>query len=356
MKKINLILFGIGNVGKTLLIQLLEAKALWEQEGLRVNIPVIANSSTALFTAKGVSGNWQEEFANKGKNYSLEDIIEFIEANQLRNLVAIDATASREFVDNYIGLVQNGFHLVAANKVANTLSGEFYRRLRTELKRNNRQFFYETNVGAGLPVVETLRNLHRAGDKIKKIRGVFSGSLSYIFNRFSEGGSVFSEVLEEAGKLGYTEPDVREDLSGNDVGRKLLILARELQLEKEFSEIGIQSLIPEKLNGNTSAEEFQERIKELDKIYHEQKSEQKEDHVLRYIGEIEIANASLEAKLISEPRNTPLGQINGADNIFEIYTESYKDTPLVIQGAGAGAAVTARGVVTDILKLSERLN
>lgn len=356
MKKVNLILFGIGNVGSTLVSQLLEAKSLWEKEGLLINIPVVANSSAALLKVDGISENWQEEFAQNGQSYAIEDIIEFVETNQLRNLVAIDATASKEFVNHYIELVQNGFHLVAANKVANTLSGKFYSRLRRELKRNNRQFFYETNVGAGLPVVETLRNLHRSGEKVTKIRGVFSGSLSYIFNRFSENGNRFSEVLEEAGRLGYTEPDAREDLSGNDVGRKLLILARELQLEKEFSEIGIQSLIPEKLNGNTSAEEFQERIKELDKIYYEHKNEQKEDHVLRYIGEIEVANASLEAKLISEPRNTPLGQINGADNIFEIYTESYKNTPLVIQGAGAGAAVTARGVVTDILKLSERLN
>ncbi|MGB8374957.1 MAG: aspartate kinase [Salegentibacter sp.] len=356
MKEVNIVLFGIGNVGKTLIGQLLAATEQWQNEGVKLRIPVIANSTTALIAAEGISAEWNEDFGKNGKSYKVEDIVEFVSQKRLKNLIAVDATASKEFVENYIDLVQNKFHLIAANKIANTLSADFYSQLRQELQKNERQFLYETNVGAGLPVVETLRNLHRSGEKVTKIRGVFSGSLSFIFNRFSKEGAVFSEVLEEAAKSGYTEPDAREDLSGNDVGRKLLILARELQLKKELSEVQIHSLIPSQLNGNTSAEEFKKRISELDEIYEGHKNDQNEDHVLRYVGEIEVGSASLEAKLISEPKTTALGQIKGADNIFEIYTESYKDQPLVIQGAGAGAAVTARGVVTDILKLSERLN
>lgn len=356
MKEINIALFGIGKVGSTLIDQLLKAKSQWEREGIQLQVPIIANSRKALLQTGSIDLDWQQEFQRNGKSYEIEDIFEFVAENSLKNLIAIDATASREFVEFYIRLVRKGFHLVAANKIANTLSENFYKNLRRELKSNGRQFYYETNVGAGLPVVDTLRNLYRSGEKVTRIRGVFSGSLSFIFNRFSEEGAVFSEVLEEAAKAGYTEPDAREDLSGNDVGRKLLILARELQLKKELSEVEIQTLIPSKLNGSTSAEEFKNRIAELDEIYEALKKDQNEGHVLRYVGEIEVGSGSLEARLISEPESTALGQIKGADNVFEIYTESYSENPLVIRGAGAGAAVTARGVVTDILKLSERLN
>ncbi|TDN90454.1 homoserine dehydrogenase [Salegentibacter sp. 24] len=357
MKKVNIILFGIGNVGSTLIQQLLGAKALWEKHsGVSVSIPVIANSRKVLFNPAGISENWQKEFKKSGKKYQLEDILDFTKEYGLEHLIAIDATASKNFVALYIRLIQNGFNLVAANKVANTLSADFYNKLRKELDYHGKYFHYETNVGAGLPIVQTVQGLHQAGEKVTKIRGVFSGSLSFIFNTFSENKEKFSDVLRKAGKLGYTEPDAREDLSGNDVGRKLLILARELELEKEFQEVKIQSLIPEKLNGKTTSEEFNRRIGELDEIFFQHKNKQKKDHVLRYIGEIEVSSANLEAKLISEPKNTALGQIKGADNIFEIYTESYGDQPLVIQGAGAGAAVTARGVASDVLKLSQRLN
>lgn len=357
MKKVNIILFGIGNVGSTLINQLLNAKEQWEKNsGVSINIPVIANSTKALFTTEGISENWQEEFKSNAKNYKLEDILDFTRTNDLENLIGIDATASKEFASIYIRLIQNGFNLVAANKVANTLSSDFYKEIRKELDYHGKHFYYETNVGAGLPIVQTVQDLYQSGEKVTKIRGVFSGSLSFIFNTFSENQEEFSDVLKKAGTLGYTEPDAREDLSGNDVGRKLLILARELELDKEFQEVKIQSLIPEKLNGKTTAEEFQQRLGELDEIFSKHKNEQEQGNVLRYIGEIEVASASLEAKLISEPKNTALGQIKGADNIFEIYTESYGDQPLVIQGAGAGAAVTARGIAGDVLKLSQRLN
>ncbi|HSP12132.1 MAG TPA: hypothetical protein VLO29_06375 [Salegentibacter sp.] len=357
MKKVNIILFGVGNVGGTLISQLLENKDKWENElGISVKIPVITNSRRGLFKTEGIDQSWKEELDNSSKASDLEEIIQFSSENKLENLIAVDATASKDLVLKYPELVRNGFNLVAANKVANTLSDEFYTELRKELEVHQKHFFYETNVGAGLPIVQTVQGLHQAGEKVTRIRGVFSGSLSYIFNSFSESESEFSEVLKKAGELGYTEPDAREDLSGNDVGRKLLILARELQLKREFKEVKIQSLIPDKLNGKTSAEEFNLRISELDEIFDTRRKNQKKNHVLRYVGEIKVGKASLEAKLISEPRDSALGQIKGADNIFEIYTESYGNQPLVIQGAGAGAAVTARGLVSDVLKLCQRLN
>ncbi|WP_372917757.1 aspartate kinase [Salegentibacter sp.] len=357
MKEVNIILFGVGNVGNTLISQLLENKDKWKKKkGLSVKIPVIANSQRAIFNPEGIDQDWKEKLKTSSEVYDLEDIIKFSKENKLENIIAVDATASKDIVLEYPKLVRSGFHLVAANKVANTLSDEFYTELRKELEVHKKHFYYETNVGAGLPIVQTVQGLHQAGEKVTKIRGVFSGSLSFIFNSFSDSDSDFSEVLKKAGELGYTEPDAREDLSGNDVGRKLLILARELQLKKEFKEVKIQSLIPEQLNGKTSVEEFNERISELNEIFEKQKKNQKKDHVLRYVGELKVGSGSLEAKLISAPRESALGQIEGADNIFEIYTKSYGNHPLVIQGAGAGAAVTARGVVSDVLKLSQRLN
>jgi aspartokinase/homoserine dehydrogenase 1 len=181
--------------------------------------------------------------------------------------------------------------------------------------------------------------------------------LSYLFNNFSIQNKAFSEILSEAVAKGFTEPDPREDLSGNDVARKLLILARELDLANEIEDVDVQNLIPRNLQGGTAAD-FLLRLKELDTKYNEIKIDQEKDHVLRYIGELSgdlsKTKGNLKVKLISVPVNSSLGQVQGSDSIFEIYTESYGERPLVIQGAGAGAKVTARGVFGDILRLSEK--
>jgi homoserine dehydrogenase len=216
---------------------------------------------------------------------------------------------------------------------------------------------YETNVGAGLPLIDTIKLMHDSGENITRIRGVFSGSLSYIFNSFSEQNKSFSEVLKEAISNGYTEPDPREDLCGNDVGRKLLILARELDLQNEFSDVKIENLIPKNLREG-DANTFLTKLEGLNAHYQQIKENQKEGYVLRYIGDLsgdlQQDKGNLEVKLISVPSNSALGQIKGADAIFEVFTESYGEKPIVIQGAGAGAAVTARGVFGDILRLAEK--
>jgi len=226
------------------------------------------------------------------------------------------------------------------------------------LDENNKRYLYETNVGAGLPLIDTIRLLHLSGDNITRIKGVFSGSLSYLFNTFSVEDQSFSEVLQQAIDKGFTEPDPREDLGGNDVGRKLLILARELDLHKEFSDVQIENLIPENLREG-AASDFLGRLKELDSVFETRKKALKEGEVLRYVGDLygdlsQEDGGTLEVKLVTVSKNSALGQVKGSDSIFEIYTESYGENPLVIQGAGAGAAVTARGVFGDILKLAER--
>lgn len=351
---INIALFGIGNVGGTLIQQVNDFNI--KARDTRINLFAIANSKQLLVGNDIGSLSWEEAFEKNATPYEIDDVFAFAKANSLENLLVVDVTASASFVDNYLLFIQEGFHIVTANKIANTLSYDFYQELRNALDLHNKQFHYETNVGAGLPVIETIKNLHQSGEEIHKIRGVFSGSLSYLFNTFSKEEKSFSEILLEADALGLTEPDAREDLSGKDVARKLLILGRELGVEKEVEDVRVQSLVPSNLNGKTTVDEFHQNIQTLDAIFKINKDKLGEDEVLRHIGELDVKTHRLEVKLIPEPSTTALGQTKGADALFEIYTESYGEQPLVIQGAGAGKAVTARGVLSDILKVAQSLN
>lgn len=357
-KKINIAIFGHGLVGGTLINQILEsAAAIEKRKDIKLNVFAIANSKKLLLNKNGVTTDWKNDIQKDGLEYTINDVIEYASQHHLENLIAIDNTASAAFVENYITLAEGSFDLISSNKVANTLSYGFYKELRKALAENQKNYLYETNVGAGLPLIDTIKLLHLSGENITKIKGVFSGTLSYLFNNFSAKDAPFSQILQEAIDNGYTEPDPREDLCGNDVGRKLLILARELDLQNEFEEISIQNLIPEHLReGNVS--DFLTKLKEFDPIYDKIKADQKPNHVLRYIGELsgDLQNDKgiLEVKLVSVPSDTALGGLKGSDSFFEIYTESYGDRPIVIQGAGAGSAVTARGVFGDILRLSDK--
>lgn len=357
-KKVNIAVFGHGTVGGTLIDQILNSAANIEaRKGIKLNVFAVLNSSKLLINKNGVTQNWKTEIENTGKEYVIEDIIQFANDNHLENLIAVDNTASKDFVDNYIKLIENGFDVVSSNKVANTLSYESYKKLRKTLEKNQKSYLYETNVGAGLPLIDTIKLLHLSGENITKIKGVFSGSLSFIFNHFSVEEKPFSDVLKQAIGNGYTEPDPREDLCGNDVARKLLILARELDLQNEFDEIQIQNLIPEPLR-EIPTDEFLQSLEKLDDYYHEVKQNQTKGNVLRYVGELsgdlQQDKGNLEVKLVSVPESSALGQLKGSDSIFEIYTESYGERPIVIQGAGAGASVTARGVFGDILRIVDK--
>lgn len=358
-KEINLAIFGHGNVGKHLINQILERKAeLIKRRNLNLNIFAVANSKSLLLNADGIPNNWWEEKKEKAIPSDINEVIAFALKNQLENLILIDNTADSGFVQHYETFVDNGFHLISSNKVANTLPLNQYKNLRSKLDFHNREYLYETNVGAGLPLIDTIKLLHLSGENITRIRGVFSGSLSYIFNTFSEERRSFSSVLRSAIEQGFTEPDPREDLCGNDVGRKLLILARELDLHNELEDISIHNLIPKDLR-KVSKEEFLQRLHELDVPYEIRKRKQAPNSVLRYVadlhGDLSDENgALLNVSLVSVPKNSMLGALSGSDSIFEIYTENYGDNPIVIQGAGAGAAVTARGVFGDILRISNR--
>lgn len=358
-KRVNLFIFGHGTVGGTLIDQILtSSKNINNRKGIDLRVVAIANSKKVLLHPDGVSSQWREQLETAGKPYRIQDIKDFASKNHLENLIAVDNTASQEFVAHYKELINEGFDLVSSNKIANTLSFGFYQDLRKALHKGQKQYLYETNVGAGLPLIDTIKLLHLSGENITRIKGVFSGSLSYIFNTFSEEDVPFSEVVLRAMQKGFTEPDPREDLSGNDVGRKLLILARELDLQNELAEIAIENLIPKNLQ-SLNKEDFIAQMEQLNEIFQIEKSKQKPNHVLRYIGDLhgnlQLDKGSLEVKLVSVPKSSALGQVNGSDSIIEIFTESYGDKPIVIQGAGAGASVTARGVFGDILRIAEKL-
>ncbi|NIK92995.1 bifunctional aspartate kinase/homoserine dehydrogenase I [Mangrovimonas sp. CR14] len=359
-KKVNIAIFGHGLVGGTLIDQILKTKTdIENRKGINLNIFAIGNSKKVGLSKYGLTENWKESVHQGLENYSVEDVVAYAKTNHLENLIAVDNTANPQFHENYIPLVEAGFDLVSSNKIANTISHDFYAELRNQLKQHNKQYLYETTVGAGLPLIDTIKLLHESGENITRIRGVFSGTLSYLFNRFSIEDVSFSAIVKDAVQNGFTEPDPREDFSGNDVARKLLILARELDLENEFEDVSVQNLVPEAYR-SISVSEFLDRLEELDDVFQKIKDNQKTNHVLRYVGDLsgdlQLDKGNLEVKLVSVPADSALGQVKGADAIIEIFTESYGEQPIVIQGAGAGAKVTARGVFGDILRLSKHIN
>lgn len=356
-KKINLALLGVGAVGSVLIDQILDNRdEIRERKGLYLNIIAVANSRRLAFCPQGLGRDWRQKLEETSHPSDTDILAELCRDHQLTNLIAVDNSASNELVTRYESLVQAGFDLVSSNKIFNTLDIATYRSLRKNLAYHQRKYLYETNVGAGLPLIDTIRLLHESGEDITRIKGVFSGSLSYMFNQFSQRKEPFSNVLKEAMTRGYTEPDPREDLSGNDVARKLLILARELDLENEFSDIRIQNLIPPAMRGG-NVQDFLSNLDLLDAQMQEYKNALQPGEVLRYTGDLKgdlsLTHGELDVQLVSVPAFSPLGQLQGSDSIFEIYTHSYGERPIVIMGAGAGAQVTARGVLGDILRMAD---
>lgn len=358
-KRVHLAIIGHGRVGGALIEQIISQRAqLKEQKNIDLRIFAIANSRQLLLSHTGIGVDWQGELRQSGAVSSMaETIVEYGQKFALENMILVDNTSSPTIAAQYPYFASNGFDIVSSNKKSNIAPYSDYTHLRETLKKHRRSYRYETNVGAGLPLIDNLKLLHLAGERITRIHGLFSGSLSYIFNTLSEEPSrSFREIVEESVRRGLTEPDPREDLSGEDVARKVLILVRELDVAAELSDIEWKNPVPERLR-SLSLEQFWARFGELEKEIEALRASCSPDEVLRYVGDIIWDDAkqetSLSAALARVPRNSPLGSVGGADSCFEIYTESYGSQPIVIQGAGAGAVVTARGVFGDLLRLAE---
>jgi len=358
-KRIHLAVIGHGTVGGAFIGQIIQQRELLiAQKNIDLRIFAIADSRHLLLSPSGAEADWATELERAPFSGDLaEAIISYGQRQALENMILVDNTSSPVIASHYARYAAEGFDIVSSNKKANIAPYADYSYLRDTLQRHRRSYRYETNVGAGLPLIDNLKLLHLSGERITRIHGLFSGSLSYIFNRLTEEPDrSLRSIVEESARLGLTEPDPREDLSGEDVARKVLILVRELDVPAELSDVRWENPVPEALR-SLSLEHFWARFGELEASIEALRATAKPDEVLRYVGDIVWDDvrqeATLSAGLRLVSRTSPLGRVSGADSCFEIYTESYGSQPIVIQGAGAGAAVTARGVFGDVLRLAE---
>ncbi len=341
----NIFLVGAGNIGGELLKQIYEL----QKNNAFLKVCGIMDINNMILDEKGINlGGWKKNMAH-GEKLDLEKWLSGAKLMNLPNKVLVDCTASEQVAKKYLEMAEAGFHIVTPNKKFNVRPMKEYKKLREVLAENGEKFLYETNVGAGLPVISTIRDLIASGDKITKIEGIFSGTLSFIFNLFDDS-RLFSEVVAEAKELGYTEPDPREDLNGNDVGRKLLVLAREIGLEMEMKDVKIENLVPKVLRHGVALEGFLKALPKYDGYFRKlaEKARAK-NKVLRYVAKLKHGRASASLQMVSS--DNPLAFTRGADNIFAFYTRRYNKRPLVVQGPGAGREVTAGGVLADILKI-----
>ena len=358
-KRIHLAVIGHGTVGGAFIGQIIQQRELLiAQKNIDLRIFAIADSRHLLLSSSGAEADWATELERAPFSGDLaETIISYGQRQALENMILVDNTSSPVIASHYARYAAEGFDIVSSNKKANIAPYADYSYLRDTLQRHRRSYRYETNVGAGLPLIDNLKLLHLSGERITRIHGLFSGSLSYIFNRLTEEPErSLRSIVEESARLGLTEPDPREDLSGEDVARKVLILVRELDVPAELTDVRWENPVPEALR-SLSLEDFWARFGELEASIEALRATAKPDEVLRYVGDIVWDDvrqeATLSAGLRLVSRTSPLGRVSGADSCFEIYTESYGSQPIVIQGAGAGAAVTARGVFGDVLRLAE---
>lgn len=356
--RINIILFGIGSVGSALINQIFESQQFFqEKKNIDLRFPIITNSTLAFFEKEGMKNAWESNFDQLAIPFTIDHIIEYSKRKELENVIVVDATGSPELVKHYIPFIQSGFDIVAANKNANAVHIDFYREIRRNLKKFDKTFLYETNIDVGIPIIRIVSDLYYSGEKITKIRGVFSESLSYVFNRFTAENVPFSILLKDAERIGLLSKDYRDELSGIEVATKLLVLARELGHNVDFSDIKINSLLSDQVERTKFKSKFSLDFERLDNRFHLEKSAQIAHEVLRYIGEISIPDNKLEVKLVWEPISSAIGQLKGASTVFEIYTQSRGGIPIVVHGDNSGKKVDtiAKGLLSDILKVSEKI-
>jgi len=346
---IDVILLGCGNVGGELLDQFQRQSKNLIEHHVDLRVRAIANSEKmAVADDKLDLSRWRDELARKGKPWSLDDVIAVRKNLGLLSPTIVDCTTDAELAGQYVALLNSGFNIVAANKKANTAGYGYYREMRDAATRNFRKFLYETNVAAGLPFIDTLQGLIRSGDELKTFEGILSGSLSMIFGLLQDGEPL-SQAVARAMELGYTEPDPRDDLSGMDVARKLLIVAREVGLQLELDDVDVEPVVPLDVVGHVDRSELIDTLRTLDDGFAGRvAAAAKQGRVLRYVARLE--NGHCRVSIEEVPGDKPLGAIRDGENALVIHTHYYQPIPMVLRGYGAGAAVTAAGVFGDLLR------
>ena len=350
-KTLNIFCVGTGNIGKTLFRQLEEhTEFLKQQNGILINVIGISNSRKMVFNAEGLSlQNWQEVLENSPEEANLDAFILKMKELNLPNAVFVDNTASPAPIAKYAEVLNSTISVVTCNKIGNSSSYAQYKAFRDAAHQHGVDFFYETNVGAGLPIIRTLKDLMMSGDRVVRIEAILSGTISFIFNNF-KGDVTFHDVVKTAQEKGYTEPDPRDDLSGTDFMRKILILARDAGHALEPEDVKIGAILPKACMEATSVADFYEQLKANNYFFEKLKNDaESSGKVLRYIGKLEDGKASISLEMVDE--NHPFYMLSGSDNIISFTTDRYKERPLVVKGPGAGAEVTAAGVFADIVNV-----
>lgn len=344
--------FGAGTIGGTMIDQIRDQREKLLKENVDIKVLAITTIDGMILKEDGIDlSNWRDQMKKPDFPFgpqNVDDIIKFVKEKKPLNPVFVDCTASYDLPERYLDILNAGMSIATPNKRANSMDINFYHELRRTANKMHRRFLYETNVGAGLPIIDTLQNLYKSGDKLESFNGIMSGSLSYIFGKLDEG-LPFSKAVLEAKELRYTEPDPRDDLEGKDVARKALIIARESGYDIELSDIEMVPLFPKSFDPSGSVEEFLKKLPEVDDYFAKKMAELKKQNKVLRMG-ASIKDGKVSVGVLEVGPEDPLYGVRGGENAFVFYTERYQPIPLTVRGYGAGAGVTAAGVFGDILR------
>lgn len=355
-RTMHLFMVGVGLIGGTLLDQInTNGAKLLEEQQLDLCFSGLSNSKKMLFSETGIAlESWKKNLQESEIVSSPSAFVDKMIAMNLPNSVFIDSTANAQIPNEYKRILDANISIVTPNKVATSSSYKDYLSLKSLAQKKNIDFLYETNVGAGLPIISTIKNLISSGDKIIKLDAVLSGTISYIFNNF-DSSKDFSAIVKEAQDKGLTEPDPRDDLSGTDVRRKITILSREAGIPLEMENVTLDKILPQSCLDAGTVEEFYTELKKNDAVFHEMvSSAEKENKKLRYIARLENGEASVMLLRVGE--DDPFYSLEGSDNMIALTTNRYASRPLVVKGPGAGADVTAAGVFAELLSIASKQN